>query len=761
MVLLATTLLALPACRHKATFEENYSGAIENIKKGKWELARGQLNRAYLQSPNNIETKYQLAMVEVKLQDERSAYSLLREAEEKDHQRSSVSVPVRIELAKLFIGSKMFDQAQQRLLWVLEKEPQNKEARTLLAADLAYMAQPDAAKEQVDLLLAENPADPSGRVLDVALHLAAHEAQLAEESLQEEVNLTKRSTDSLVALANFYRLTRQQGKAIALLSEVLQREPQNIPVRMQLGWAYAQSGEQAAAEKTFREMAQIAPSNPAAAMALTNYYMNLSDWPKAAAELEPLVKKNPDANSRGLLAAVYYRGGRRADAKKLADQLIQENNRDANAHLLSGLLRMDAREYDLAAADFDHVLSYQADSAAAQYFLALAAYGAGKEHVAQQEMEQALKLNRALLPARLWLMDYHLRHGSKEVVLNLVRQTPEGQLSTPEVVVANLLCNSDTDLSPEQQNELQRALLARPSLIMSYPNQGMTKLLRKYGSSLRAQLEAAVKKNPQLRAAQALLLTVLEAEGKQDQALAQVQRQVTANPKSPVDLLTLARLQIERGDLAGARTTLGKAGAIQPDNPEVMARMAVVEADSGDLNSALTHLNTLTERYPKFSEGWSFKAIVYQQRGNADDARKNYEQALKLDSRNAVAANNLAWLLASSFQDPQHALELARQAQAADPANPEFSDTLGWIAYQMHNYPDALQTLGDAVRMKPQDAGFRYHLGMAQSRAGRDKEALASLETALRLNPKLLEAREIRTEVEALYSRAGKSSAVR
>jgi Flp pilus assembly protein TadD len=751
LVALLIGLMLLPAC--KKTFEQNYAKGLESMKSGKYELAREQLQRAYIQNPASIEAKYQLALAEIKLQDQRSAYSLLREAEEKDRAGSSVSIPIRIELAKLFMSTKQYEQAQKRLLWVLAKDSHNRDAHTLLATTLASLAQPEAAKEQVDLLLADDPRSLEGRLLDATLHLAAKEGQQAEASLQEEVTLTQRSTDSLVALANFYQLTRQPPKALELLKEIVKREPQNIAVRMKLGWIYAQMGDRATAEKTFREIAQSAAATQPASMALANYYVTNSDWPKAAAEVESLAKKNTDPKLRETLAALYYRASRRDDAKKLAEQLIREKKGDASAHLLLGLLHLDAHEYEPAIAEFDDVLHDQSDSASAEYLLGLASFGAGKEQVAAQQMEHTLQLNNEMLPARLWLMDYHLKRGSNEVALNLVHGTPPSQASAPDIVIMTALCNPLADLDTEQQAKLQRALILRPRLILTYLDLGMTTLLRKYGAPLREQLEGIVAKNPEFLPAEAVLEAVLEAQGKQDQALAQAQKRVTANPKSTADLLALAKLQIKGGDLKAARATLGKAAAVEPENAEVLVRMAEVEANSGYMTAAQQHLETLTQRYPQSPAAWSFKGILYQQSGSAKEARGCYEQALKLDSRDAVAANNLGLLLATSFKDPSHGLELARKAHTIDPTNPEISDTLGWIQYLSGNYSDAVEAIGEAVRRKPDEASFRYHLGMAQSQTGRDKEALASLGMALRLNPNMPEAESIKTEMGKIVPR--------
>jgi len=251
-----------------------------------------------------------------------------------------------------------------------------------------------------------------------------------------------------------------------------------------------------------------------------------------------------------------------------------------------------------------------------------------------------------------------------------------------------------------------------------------------------------------------LLFTVLEAQGKRGLALQQLEKQVAANPKSTPDLLTLARLQIRRGDFPAARTALARARALQPDNPEVMVRLAEAEANMGEFDEAQRHLDALSKRYPDFSQGWSFRGILAAQRGDTNNARAYYQQALKLDKRNAVAANNLALLLAAPpLRKLDAALDLARNAHSIDPTKPEFSDTLGWVQYLRAQYHDALLPLTDAVRLKPEDAGFHYHLGMAQSHLGRDKEALLNLETAVKLDPNMPQAPQAQEELNALRLR--------
>jgi Flp pilus assembly protein TadD len=297
---------------------------------------------------------------------------------------------------------------------------------------------------------------------------------------------------------------------------------------------------------------------------------------------------------------------------------------------------------------------------------------------------------------------------------------------------------------------LQRALLERPQFITAYQNLGMTTLLKKYGAPLRAQLEAMVKKSPEYRPAQTVLVTVLEAQGHLAQAVEQVEKQVAANPKSADALLTLARLQLQQGHMDQGRATLDRVAALQPQNPEVLVRRAEIAADGGDFDEAARQLDALTTRYPKASQGWTLKAILYEQHGQLDKARSFYEQALQENRNDPIAANNLGLLLANSFHDPQGGLELAQRAHQLDSVKPEFTDSVGWLQYLCGNLPEALKTLGEAVRMRPDNATFHYHLGIVQSRASLRKEALSNLQTALSLDPHSAEAMEIRSVLARL-----------
>jgi tetratricopeptide (TPR) repeat protein len=748
LLALAAALVLLCGC-HRHTFEDNYRDGLKNLDNGKYEMAQSFFERATMQNPESIEAQYQLAVAHLKQHDDVTAYSLLRTAEERDKQ-STVSLKIRLELAKLFLAGHEYEQAQRRLVWILQRDPNDKSARGLLATSFAGMAHPEEASQEIDRLLSADPGNLQARVLSAAIDLSKRDGAAAEKVLLEGVQTSNRSIDSLLAMASFYQIVGQIAKSAELYQEIVKRDPKSVLAHTRLGWLYARAGDKASAERAFREVATLAPNDSKAVLALANYYVNIGDWPEAVTEVERLAKKNKDAGTRNMLAEVYYFAGRRGDALKLTQQLIDENNQDTRARMLRGMLLLNTQQFDSAIGEFTHVLYYQSDLAPAHYFLAVASMATGAEQIALQHMERALQINKGMVSARLWLIDYHFKRGDKTAALNLAREAPEKQQSMPEFVVIRAVCSGEPNLTLDQQSQLQNALLAKPGLIMDYADVGLAPFLKLYGGPVRDQLEAAVKSNPNFRPAQAVLTKILEAQGKQEQALAEMTKKVAANPKSFADLILLAKLQVKAGHLPAARDTLQKANLLKAGSPDVMLGMEQIDEQTGNLDEALTYLQELTQKFPKVAEGWGRLGALQERRHAITEARAAYEKALQLDPRDAIATNNLAWLLANSQGEMDRALTLAKKAHQLDPSNAGLSDTLGWIQYRMGNYPDALEALGEAAKRDPENAYFHYHLGMAQSRSGRDKEALSNLQGALRINPRLPEAQEIRGEMATL-----------
>jgi tetratricopeptide (TPR) repeat protein len=86
---------------------------------------------------------------------------------------------------------------------------------------------------------------------------------------------------------------------------------------------------------------------------------------------------------------------------------------------------------------------------------------------------------------------------------------------------------------------------------------------------------------------------------------------------------------------------------------------------------------------------------------------------LTVDSKAAVAANNLAWIYVAGGRNLDEALALAQTAQQQLPDEPNVNDTLGWIYYKKGLLPQAIRYLEFGVKNDPNDPSKHYRLGMA------------------------------------------------
>jgi Flp pilus assembly protein TadD len=126
-------------------------------------------------------------------------------------------------------------------------------------------------------------------------------------------------------------------------------------------------------------------------------------------------------------------------------------------------------------------------------------------------------------------------------------------------------------------------------------------------------------------------------------------------------------------------------------------------------------------------------AMLLEGEGRTADAEKEYQRALSLDPRAAIAANNLACLYLAQNRNLDQALQLAQTALEQMPEEPHVSDTLGWIYVKKNMSGLAIRQLELSAAKVPTDPVFRYHLGMAYLQAGEADKARRALRQALDL----------------------------
>ncbi len=267
---------------------------------------------------------------------------------------------------------------------------------------------------------------------------------------------------------------------------------------------------------------------------------------------------------------------------------------------------------------------------------------------------------------------------------------------------------------PEQAVAAYEAALARvPGAIEPLTGLSNVYLAQQKPQLAVARVEQALKDSPENFLAYALLARLEAASKHDDKAEAAFRKAVSMNSRIAGTHIELSNYLLARGNAAGAERALKDGLSALPDDAGLSFRLAE----------------------------------TYRVSGQTEKAIGAYEDLVKRDPGNDLAANNLANLLLDLRQDKasfERAKTLALRFERSN--NPAYVDTLGWAHFRLGEYDQAVPLLQKAAERAPQIGVFQFHLGMALYRKGDLGPAKAHLQKALEAKiefPGIEEARQI------------------
>jgi tetratricopeptide (TPR) repeat protein len=376
-------------------------------------------------------------------------------------------------------------------------------------------------------------------------------------------------------------------------------------------------------------------------------------------------------------------------------------------------------------------------SAPVQLALGLLHSANGENDAAIAALNEALKANPRLARAELELGRIYSRTGRladaehyAQAAVTKIPNDPEANLLLAQVAL--------------KEGDIVKAEPPIRGLIKLAPNTpavltalGRLEALKKNVPAARQAYERAVSKNPiEVEALDGLVALDLAA-GHKDAAKTRVDAAVQKAPKNSDVLLLASRAHGAAGDFAESERLALASIEADTNNLPAYELLGQIYAYQHRLDEALKKYQALADRLPKSAMARTMLGVVLQAQNKPADARQRYEEAIAIDPRAAVAANNLAWFYAEDADKPgnlERALELARTAKSSLPNRPEVSDTLGWILFKKGEYQLAVSALQEATSQAPSNAAYLYHLGMAYARMGKRDDAAAALRKSLALD---------------------------
>jgi tetratricopeptide (TPR) repeat protein len=270
------------------------------------------------------------------------------------------------------------------------------------------------------------------------------------------------------------------------------------------------------------------------------------------------------------------------------------------------------------------------------------------------------------------------------------------------------------------------------------------------------------------------LALALVALGREDEAVTELNAVVADNPASLLAYRGLGEIMLKRGDFAGALEKFEKALLLNDGDPRLFLELVDLCLKDDNTERGVWWLAQARAKFTRLPElpyfeaqllgqlkRWKEALNAYQmsadlaaqyqpsfltadfhfQRGIAAERSGDHEAAvdffqacLDMDDGYAPALNYLGYMWADRGENLAQAEEFIRRAVAAEPSNPAYLDSLGWVLHQQGRYHEALDPLQQASKLQdPPDPVIEEHLGDTFDKLGRRHEAIKAWERAAAL----------------------------
>lgn len=605
----------------------------------------------------------------------RSASDVLENHREEVEKRP---VALRRLEAELAMAHRDYDKAESFYQRVLEKAPDDVDAKLGLARILALKGQTEAAEAAVDRIMAESPENPMVMALGASLRAERGDLEGAEDLMMQAI--------ALIPSSDF--LTPERYTILTGLRDILTRQ--------------GKTGEALIYSELLAEsMGDAQVINERLDEATTA--MSDSDFERARAKLNEVLELVPNSELAGTMLGVleYLQGNDEAAARQFETYLDPEVAAPATLQMYATAeLRINRPEKVIEAleADIDRVRDGRV---VALYAIAL--MSAGRQAEAQEYFERSVELDPDNGRLRLPLARFYDRQGDPERALTMLEQAFE--------------------LQPRDD-------LIQRSLLQQLLQLGKNEAARKFIEELRSRYEDSTP-------TQLLVANYLAAQREFDEAKAVVKRIVDRDPSLAAYHLS-ARLELAQENLTDAAGEYRQMISKYPEDRDSYKGLITTFELRGDVQAGLTEVETLA----RDNGADAPLLVLSEYFGRNGDFDKAFEWLARVGNQDSIEARRLerALLISKGRSDlREQDFEDARQTLLTGltelPEDQEFLALLSRVEIESGSYKEARRILDQLEQTNPNPAVAGVLNGDIAAAEGRFDDALEEYDKAWDARP--------------------------
>jgi tetratricopeptide (TPR) repeat protein len=736
-----------------------------------YDKARIELRNALQIDPKYVEARYLSGRVAEKRGELREAVGQYQTAIDENPKY----MPARAAMARLYLLGGLPDKANELVDAGLKDDPQNAALLTVRAGIQAQAGRVVPALEDAEASYKLEPNDEYTIALLASLYKQSARLDKAIEVVSKGTQQLPKSIDLRVVLADL-EAGRQNYPAVQQqLQKVIELEPKVLSHRSRLAQFFLFRKDETGAEATWRQAIKDIPDQQEPKLALVDLLWSQRGETVATDEMQAMVTREPDnaelklslggylerqgkldqaeqtfqevikksdkeapgLSARNRLAALYLTKKNNPErAAALVDEVLKDNPRDNDALILRANMALQKGDAATAITDLRGVLRDQPNSAPLMRALAKAHMQNKEVSLAEETLRSALQTNPGDIATRKELAQLLMQQGKADQARVMLDQlaSVQGVGNDLEVIDAQFKAQLMAKDYPAAQATAMKLQELRPQAAIGWYYSGLAAEGQKSLDAARKAYETALEKQSDVAEPLAALVRLDVADKQSQRAIARLNKVIAANPKHAIAYNLRGELLLADKSYPAAIESFTKSAELASKWWAPYRGLALAQLGGKQTDAAVDTYKQGIEK-TNGSVLYTDLAALHERMGKSDDAIKVYEQWLQHEPKSLMAANNLAMLLLNYRSDKSSIDQAVKLSDLlSSSSEPALLDTRGWVKYKAGDYHGAVGLLQQAANTQADSSTIRYHLGMAQWKAGDSASARNNLQSAVKDN---------------------------
>lgn len=656
----------------------------------------------------------------------------------------------RLEMARLLILANEFAAAKEQLDVLQQKQPNNPEVYLTLASYYNSGTHDTAAA----LVALHKALQIDPKRSDSYLSLGMLEAQEqqwadAEVNLKKAVELNPKSTDARVALGNFYQSRGRFPEAEQTFRQGVQNAPADPAPRLSLAGLFLAENKLTEAENYLRDSKKDFPEDTVGYCMLGNLYISTNQIDKALTEYASLYKEHGrDPVVKRNYIQLLIMKDHLDEASKLNDEILKAQPGDSDAQIYKAQIEIHGGKANAAVDTLQNVLKNDSDNAVAHYQLGLAFDQVGNMSRAESEWREAVRLRPGIVEAHRALAGSAIARSDASMLAQEANEIIALQPGAPDGYLLRAVAEINRRQYGPAEQYLKESIQKDPTNAAAYVQYGNLRMAQNQPGEAQKQYQMALDQDPNSADALGGVLNVYLVQKQPDKALATIKAQIAKNPNNSAFHTMLGDLLKDQvKDLGGAEAEYKRAAELNKNNVVALVKLGMLQSQQGATDTALQTYLAGAQNNPKEFNFYLLAGSLYESKEDWEHAKQMYQKVLAIKPDDAVASNNMAYVMLQQGGNVDVAFAMAQTARRQLPGNASSADTLGWAFFQKHVYTSAIGLFQEAAKKEPDNPLYAYHLGLAYVKTGQASLARQQLDRLTKIKPNSTEAEDLRRNI--------------